>query len=249
MLRLTFALLLLACCAAAEAGPLRVCDAATGVCRLELAAAPLGSCGPDCKCAAGECGRPNCPSRKTLVQRSAGQIQLCAYQENCPDRECPVPLPGAPPATGDKPQVEAFDAERMSPLVYASVGGRLLLCDPGTGVPYHQCGLASETADCTCAPCECDPCACGAGGYGHHAEHHGDEPRYGLGYGLVNGDRMFYGPGSGVPFMRRGPARRTIMAAPRVVVRGARGTCRAVGRVVTGNGPIARAWRSRRCCR
>lgn len=57
------------------------------------------------------------------------------------------------------------------------------------------------------------------------------EARFGHGYGLVNGDRMFYGPGSGVPFMRRGPLRRTIAV------------------IGTGNGPIARSWRAARCSR
>ncbi len=62
------------------------------------------------------------------------------------------------------------------------------------------------------------------------------EARFGHGYGLANGDRMFYGPGSGVEWRHRGPVRRTVCAA----LRGGRN-------IMTGNGPIARAWRSGRC--
>lgn len=60
--------------------------------------------------------------------------------------------------------------------------------------------------------------------------------QFGHGYGIANGDRMFYGPASGVEWRHRGPVRRTVCA----VLRGGRN-------VATGNGPIARAWRSRRC--
>lgn len=71
--------------------------------------------------------------------------------------------------------------------------------------------------------------ACGSQAQAHEA-------RFGHGYGVVNGDRMFYGPCSGVEWRHRGPVRRTVCA----VLRGGRN-------VVTGNGPIARAWRSGRC--
>lgn len=132
----------------------------------------IGSCGPDCKCVKGECGNPNCPTRKTLVAvPGQTQIQLCSYNQDCADGKCPLPEYGPP----------------------LSAHGQSVAADAG----HDSHGIV----------------------------------RFGHGYGLANGDRMFYGPCSGVPFMRRGPVRRTVAV------------------IATGQGPIARVWRSGRCSR